>query len=250
MTTRRRVFLNWGWAIVGAGGLAFGGAGAGCGDDDDSAPVAGAAGAGPVGGGAGRATGGGGGQSGAGSAGRATAGAGGQAGAGGTGNVTLKASQLALGAGHTCALVAGGELRCWGNNDVGQLGDGTTDDRPTPVAVRQAPGGAPLAGVRAVALGSAHGCALSSGGQVQCWGGNDAGQLGDGTTEARPAPVAVREAPGGAPLGGVRALATGQRHNCALLDGGDVRCWGANDAGQLGDGTTTNRATPVAVLAP
>ncbi|HEY8259742.1 MAG TPA: chromosome condensation regulator RCC1 [Methylosinus sp.] len=139
--------------------------------------------------------------------------------------------------GHaTCAILAGGGLRCWGRNWYGGLGDGTTFNRNRPVAV------AGLAGpVISVAVGIDHSCAVSVAGAVQCWGRNNLGQLGDGSIVDRTRPVAVVGLSSGAV-----AVAVGEYHSCALLRTGGVRCWGYNAAGQLGDGTTTSRLTPVA----
>jgi alpha-tubulin suppressor-like RCC1 family protein len=155
---------------------------------------------------------------------------------------------LALGGHHSCAELTNGELRCWGYNSNGQLGDGTLTDRPNPVAVLQSPGGPPLTGLQALTLGGGHSCALVSGGEVRCWGYNAYGQLGDGTLTDRLTPVPVLQSPGGPPLTGVQALALGDWHSCALVNGGEVRCWGNSDNGQLGDGTTTQRPNPVPVL--
>jgi alpha-tubulin suppressor-like RCC1 family protein len=146
------------------------------------------------------------------------------------------ATALAAGNAHICALLQTGTVQCWGRNESGQLGDGTSGgSRATPVAVRG------LSGVTALAAGSAHTCALLQTGTVQCWGLNDNGQLGDGTTANRATPVAVRG------LSGVTALAAGGAHTCALLQTGTAQCWGSNFSGQLGDGTTTDRLTPAVV---
>ena len=144
---------------------------------------------------------------------------------------------LAAGAYHTCAVTSGGAAVCWGDNSSGQLGDGTTTTRSTPVPVSGLG-----SGVVAVAAGRAHTCAVTSGGALWCWGAGSFGQLGDGTSTSRSAPVAVTG------LGsGVVAVAGGWGHSCAVTGAGGAWCWGANFAGQLGDGTTTTRPTPVAV---
>jgi hypothetical protein len=101
--------------------------------------------------------------------------------------------------------------------------------------------GVPIPIATSVATGDAHACALLLGGTVACWGRNDFGQLGDGTTTERHTPVAVTG------LSGVTAIAAGGFFTCALLAGGTVVCWGWNVQGQLGDGTTTDRYVPVAV---
>jgi alpha-tubulin suppressor-like RCC1 family protein len=148
-----------------------------------------------------------------------------------TGAVTL-----AAGAFHTCAVTSGGILRCWGDNWHGQLGDGTTTDRLTPVPVSG------LGSVVAVVAGWRHTCALTSAGEVWCWGDNSNGQLGDGTMTDRLTPVPVSGLDSG-----VVAVAAGSGHTCALTSAGEVSCWGYNGQAQLGDGTMTNRLTPVPV---
>jgi alpha-tubulin suppressor-like RCC1 family protein len=95
----------------------------------------------------------------------------------------------------------------------------------------------------AIAAGDEHTCALK-GGQVYCWGYNDYGQLGDGTTTDRTTPTLVAD--GAMGNSGVTAVAAGWYHTCALK-GGQVYCWGWNGNGQLGDGTNTNRTTPTLV---
>jgi len=148
---------------------------------------------------------------------------------------------ITAGFGHSCALTSVGGVRCWGANGEGQLGDGTTISRSSPVDVLGLG-----SGVIAIAAGDEHSCALTTSGAVECWGGDFRGQLGDGTSTfaARSTPVGVSG------LGsGVTAIAAGQEHSCALMSTGDVKCWGRDDFGQLGDGTTTfGRWTPVGVV--
>ena len=145
---------------------------------------------------------------------------------------------MSAGGFDTCALAVGGSALCWGENNYGQLGDGTTTARSTPMGVS----GLGI-GVAAVAAGLMHTCALTTSGGVLCWGFNSNGQLGDGTTTIRPTPTAVNG------LGnGIAEIATGYYHTCALTAGGGVGCWGSNDDGELGDGTTVNRSTPVAAV--
>jgi RHS repeat-associated protein/uncharacterized repeat protein (TIGR01451 family) len=145
---------------------------------------------------------------------------------------------ISAGGSHTCALTTnGGGVKCWGRNYYGQVGDGTTTDRTTPVNVSGL-----TSGVIAIAAGYEFSCALTTSGGVKCWGWNGSGQLGDGTTTHRLAPVEVSGL-----TSGVTAIATGYEHTCALVTGGGVKCWGSNSNGQLGDGTTTNRTTPVNV---
>ena len=137
---------------------------------------------------------------------------------------------------HNCA-VSGGAVKCWGANGSGQLGLTGMTYRTTPISVSGLP-----ADVNAVTAGGSHNCSLSPTNGLQCWGGNAAGQLGDGTTTNSITPVSVSG------LSGTTSLAVaGTSHTCAVSGDGQTQCWGANDLGQLGDGTTTASATPVQV---
>jgi alpha-tubulin suppressor-like RCC1 family protein len=168
----------------------------------------------------------------------------------GSGGLLTGVLELALGGKHSCALLTSGEAHCWGYNDSGQLGNGTTTMKPNPVPVLASPGGGAMKGVKALALGILHSCALLTSGEARCWGNNGDGRLGDGTLEARPTPVSVLQSPEGPPLIGVQALAPSWGHGCALLTSGEARCWGLNGDGQIGDGTTTRQPTPVPVQFP
>lgn len=144
---------------------------------------------------------------------------------------------VATGGDHSCALRAGGTVVCWGRNASGQVGDGTTTRRPAPVAVTG------LNDVTAIATGGAHTCALRATGEVFCWGDPGDGRLGfDTSRTAWTTPGKVRE------LRGAVAITAGLAHTCATLDDARVVCWGDNDAGQLGDGTTDDRTTPVTAV--
>jgi alpha-tubulin suppressor-like RCC1 family protein len=138
-------------------------------------------------------------------------------------------------AAHSLAIKSDGSVWAWGNNAFGQLGNGTTTSRSTPI---QVPG---LAGVVAATAGEAFSIAVKSDGSVWTWGLNPSGQLGDGTTTNRSSPVQV---PG---LTGVVAVGAGAFHSLAVKSDGSVWAWGQNDSGQLGDGTTFNHSTPVQV---
>jgi alpha-tubulin suppressor-like RCC1 family protein len=136
---------------------------------------------------------------------------------------------------HTCAVQMDGKVMCWGYNTEGQLGDGTTTTRSTPVEVLG------ITTARSVATGGYESCAVLSDGKVKCWGDNQYGGLGDGTTTDRATPVEVSG------ITTATEIAVSYDHSCALLSDGKVKCWGLNDDGQLGDGTTTDSNTPVDV---
>ena len=154
---------------------------------------------------------------------------------------------VSAGFAHTCAAVGdalvGVGVQCWGNNAEGQLGDGTTVSSNVPVSVTGLGSTASTAAIIRVASGAAHSCALSLSGAVRCWGNNNAGQLGNGTTTSSPSAVAVTGL-----SSGVKAIAAGNSHSCAVTSVGGVKCWGDNTSGELGDGTTTNRSSPVDVV--
>jgi uncharacterized repeat protein (TIGR02059 family) len=150
---------------------------------------------------------------------------------------------IALGYEHSCALTTAGGVKCWGDNNSGQLGNGSSGslaDRTTPVDVTGL-----TSGVAAIALGANHSCALTTTGGVKCWGSNYSGQLGNGSSGSsadRNTPVDVTGL-----SSGVAAIALGDTHSCALMTTGGVKCWGRGELGQLGNGSTTDRSTPVDV---
>lgn len=149
---------------------------------------------------------------------------------------TLGALSVTAGARHACAVQEGGTGVCWGDNSSGQLGDGSFRSGPQPVSVS-------VGGIVKLVAGEAHTCALAKGGTLQCWGANASGQLGNGSFGA---PVSGPSNVLGLPQ--VVDVVAGRAHTCALGAKGDVYCWGDNLNGQVGDGSTTARSLPVAVL--
>ena len=171
------------------------------------------------------------------------------------------AVQVSAGALSACAVLATGDVRCWGNNAYGQLGNGTIGGAGfcgngdycelSPVGVNG------LTGASQVAVGGGVGdaCALLTTGAIRCWGYNANGQLGDGATDGPDTcayygdvkcssnPVSVSG------INGATQIAAGTTFECALISGGQVDCWGYNEYGQLGNGTATDSDLPVQVSA-
>jgi alpha-tubulin suppressor-like RCC1 family protein len=153
---------------------------------------------------------------------------------------TITFAELSAGGQNTCGVVVGGAAYCWGFNEYGQLGNGTTTDGTNPTVV----GGGLTFGTVGVVVGGEHRCGVTNAGAAYCWGYHGYGQLGIGTQTGpttcpgpgiRPCsttPVAV--------VGGLTfaALASGIAHTCGVTPGGAAYCWGLNFNGQLGIGTT------------
>jgi alpha-tubulin suppressor-like RCC1 family protein len=134
----------------------------------------------------------------------------------------------------SCALLSGGKVRCWGNNELGELGDGTFSSSNTATTVDA------VAGATWLSAGYDHACALIEGGAVKCWGNNASGGLGDGTTTNRSTAVTVVGL-----AGRPTTVEAGAGTTCVILDGtGVVQCWGDNRSGQIGDGTMNPAPAP------
>jgi alpha-tubulin suppressor-like RCC1 family protein len=145
---------------------------------------------------------------------------------------------ITVGTAHNCSLTSTGGVKCWGGNSYGQLGDGSTMQRLTPVDVVGL-----SSGVSEVFARGIHTCVLTITGGIKCWGYNNYGQVGDGSTTHRMTPVDVAGL-----SSGVSYVSLGYYHTCALTNTGGIKCWGYNSYGQLGDGSTTHRLTPVDVV--
>src|SRR5438477_3478288 len=152
---------------------------------------------------------------------------------------------ISAGADETCAVLVDTTARCWGYNNVGQIGDGTTTDRLRPVVVENGAGTGPLKNVAQIAVGTSHVCALIRDGSARCWG--QGGELGDGTDTSRSRPVVVRNVAGNGPLTNITQISAGGGQTCVRMTDGTARCWGLN--GALGNGTRTSRL-PVRVPNP
>jgi hypothetical protein len=160
--------------------------------------------------------------------------------------LTIGVASADLGAFHTCAVTTGGAAKCWGTNADGQLGDGTTTMRTTPVPVSGL-----TSGVSGIAGGRYHTCAAMTAGGVKCWGRNDRGQLGVTSVAEQcgtiPEPCSTTPADVQALAGAKAVVVAGWQHSCALPYSGPLQCWGANGVGQLGDGMIVDRSMPGAV---
>ena len=152
---------------------------------------------------------------------------------------------IATGLRHTCAILDNGDVKCWGSDQYGQLGDGgsnTNTNAPPTTAINLGTGRTAVA----VAAGERHTCAILDNGDLKCWGYNSHGQLGYGNTVDLDAPSSTA-----IDLGTGRtavAIDVGTFHTCAILDNSDLKCWGMDAQGQLGEGGgTNNKYSPVSV---
>jgi alpha-tubulin suppressor-like RCC1 family protein len=146
------------------------------------------------------------------------------------------ATAISVGFNYSCALLADGTIKCWGENGEGELGNGTVTDAATPVTVSG------ITTATAVAAGQFHTCALLADRTVKCWGTNVSGQLGNGGTPTNfLTPVTVTA------INTATAISAGAQHSCALLADATIKCWGDNSTAQLGIGNQLRVTGPVTV---
>ena len=152
---------------------------------------------------------------------------------------------------HTCAITTGGNVKCWGRGNFGQLGNGGETSSSTPVDVQaSSTENVPLGDIAAISSGDYHTCAVTKGGNAKCWGYGFYGLLGNGEVTSSSTPVDVHaSSTENSPLDGIVAISSGGYHTCALTTGGNVKCWGRGESGQLGNGGETSSLTPVDVQA-
>lgn len=143
------------------------------------------------------------------------------------------ALHISTGESHSCAVVVGTRVKCWGRNREGQLGNGQFVDSNTPVEVTD------LYNTKEVSAGQSHTCALAKDRTVRCWGLGDSGRLGNGSDSSSATPIKIA-------LSGVTQLSVGSNHSCALVID-EVKCWGDNSSGQIGDIAESFVSTPTTV---
>ncbi len=187
------------------------------------------------------------------------------------------ATVISAGGYTTCAAIADGSLKCWGLNNYGQVGDGTTTNRLAPTDITlpgdskvrlserdhdgdgvlnifdtHMPGGqaGSVYATQSISAGGDHSCAILDNGSINCWGSNGYGELGYGSTGSTNIGVNVTMPTGRTAV----SVSVGGDHTCAIMDNGSLYCWGANNHGQIGDGSDTSwdehRYVPTAVLLP
>jgi len=147
----------------------------------------------------------------------------------------LRFAAVSVGGEFACGLTSAGKAYCWGANESGQLGNGTTTDAATPVAVSGS------STFTSISAGYRYVCGLTTGGAALCWGENPKGQLGTANTTAVSIPTSVS---GGVAFASISAKLN---HTCGVSTSGTLFCWGDNSVGQLGDNTVTQRNIPTHV---
>ncbi len=168
-----------------------------------------------------------------------------------TGLTATNVAAITSGGYHSCAVTTAGRAYCWGTNWNGRLGNGTAADAdnsavPTPTAVDTSTG-LTATNVAGIVAGTHHTCAVTTAGQGYCWGRNLSGELGSGDADLNVTTPTPIDTTTGLTTTNVAQLSAGYAYTCAATTAGQAYCWGRNDSGQLGDGTTTQRTTPTRV---
>ena len=160
------------------------------------------------------------------------------------------ATTIDLASHHACAVMDDSGVKCWGQNNYGQLGDDTLVNKAGPVSVlyNDSVSNVPLTGAVAVTLGTSHSCALLGDGTLRCWGYGNNGRLGNGGSVNSSLAVPVSGITGADAATSATAFNAGDSHTCALMGDGMVKCWGSNGNGRLGNRNTTSQNTPVDVI--
>jgi len=154
----------------------------------------------------------------------------------------LTVVQVSAGTSQSCVLLNTKAVKCWGDNAAGQLGAGATSSAtPSPRAVSGIDGTTTSA--VQISMGSQHACAVLTDGTAKCWGNGGSGRIGNGSTTTAASPSAVKM--GGNVLTGIRSIASGAESSCAIINSGEVVCWGNNASGQLGNGSLVSQSQAV-----
>ncbi len=148
---------------------------------------------------------------------------------------------------HTCAIASDDKAYCWGINMSGQVGDDTTTHRFKPVQVL---GGLSNKTVKSISVDEGNTCAITTNNQTYCWGSNGYGQVGDGFTTQRNAPVAVLSTVGELSGKTIKSITSGWHNTCSLASDNNIYCWGRNQVGQFGNDTLINSLTATVSLSP
>ena len=164
-----------------------------------------------------------------------------------TANVSGSSSALitlSSGYSHSCSIESNNQVYCWGTGTSGQLGNGSSVNSTTAVAVTNPTG---VSSWKSLSLGNSHSCGIANNDQAYCWGFGTNGELGNGSTIHKNTPTAVTNPSG---VSSWKALSTGAQHTCGIADNDQAYCWGRGAEGRLGNGSTAQQNLPVAVTNP
>ena len=155
----------------------------------------------------------------------------------------INIKEISAGHNYTVAIDENGKVYAWGDNDSGELGDGTTEDSRVPICISDI--STNLINIKEISAGQSHTVAIDEDGKVYTWGANWDGRLGDGTTTDSNIPICISDI--STNLVNIEAISAGIFHTVAIDEEGKVYTWGHNYGGQLGDGTTTDSNIPICI---